>query len=158
MNKRNTAWDYLTHIMVIWGISVLSISVFALLFGENEKEYSSIFALGSEGISLATLAQFFCLAVIISTLRWVFFTDGLIKRLPIVVRCLLMIAGVILTVGVLAAVYGWFPVNQVMPWVMFLICFFVCAAISVAVSVWKEKSDNQKMQAALERLKGEEAK
>lgn len=158
MNKKNNAWDYLTHIMVVWGISVLSISVFAFLFGENEKGYSSIFALGSEGISLATLAQFFCLAVIISTLRWVFFTDGLIKRLPIGVRCMLMVAGVILSVGILAAVYGWFPVNQVMPWVMFLICFFICAAISVAVSVWKEKSDNQKMQAALERLKGEETK
>lgn len=158
MDKKNNIWDYLTHIMVVWGISVLSISVFAFLFGENAKGYSSIFALGSEGISLATLAQFFCLAVIISTLRWVFFTDALIKRLPIVVRCMLMVAGVVLSVGILAAVYGWFPVNQVLPWVMFLICFLICAAISVAVSVWKEKSDNQKMQAALERLKGEEAK
>ncbi|MBO5282452.1 MAG: DUF3021 family protein [Lachnospiraceae bacterium] len=158
MNKKNTVWDYLTHIMVVWGISLLSISVFAFLFGENGKGYSSIFSLGSEGISLATLAQFFLLAVMITTLRWVFFTDGLIKRLPIAARCIWMVAGVILTVGVLAAVCGWFPVNQVMPWLMFLICFFVCAAISVAVSVRKEKNDNQKMQEALERLKGEEAK
>lgn len=158
MNKRDTVWDYLTRVMVIWGISVLSISVFAFLFGGKGKGYSSIFALGSEGISLATLAQFFLLAVIISTLRWVFLTDGLIRRMPLFVRCLLMVACVILSVGILAAVYGWFPVNQVMPWVMFLSCFFVCAAISVVVSVWKEKSDNQKMQTALEHLKGEETK
>jgi len=62
---------------------------------------------------------------------------------------------VILAVIVFSYLFGWFPMNQLLPWVMFLICFFVCAFISVIVSVLKEKND-KKMQDALERLRGEE--
>lgn len=68
----------------------------------------------------------------------------------------MMFACIILSIALFAAVFQWFPVNQIKPWLMFFICFFVCASVSVLVSVLKEKSDNRKMQAALERLKEEE--
>lgn len=156
MLKKSTIFDYLTNVMVIWGISILSLSLFCFLFGESAREYSTIFELGNAGLSVTTLIQFLCLAVVISALRWTFFTDVLIKKLSILVRSILMFASVIATVGVFAAVCKWFPVNQVLPWVMFFVSFTVCALVSVAVSVLKEKGENKKMQEALERLKGEE--
>ena len=50
-------------------------------------------------------------------------------------------------------IFGWFPVNEVKPWIMFLICFTVSAGASTIISVLKEKENNKKMQEALERLK-----
>ena len=85
-----------------------------------------------------------------------FFTDTLFKKLTVLFRSIGMLTGVIVSVGVLSAMWQWFPVNQVLPWIMFIVCFFVCACISVVVSMLKERSDNRRMQDALERLKSEE--
>ena len=151
--KKNTIFDYVTNIMVIWSVSVLSLCAFCALFGEMAQGYSSIFQLGDKGLSLATLMQFFFLAAVITSLKWLFFTDSVIKNGNMLQRSILMFACVILSVALFAAKFQWFPVNQVKPWLMFFLCFFFCAAVSVTVSVLKEKSDNRKMQEALERLK-----
>lgn len=156
MIKKNTVFDYLAQVMIIFGISVISLSVFCCLFGAEAEGVSSIFELGSAGLSVATLGQFLLMAFVISGFRWLFFTDVLIRNLAMTLRCVLMFACVIGSVGVFAAAFKWFPVGQALPWVMFFICFFVCAVVSAGVSVLKEKSDNRKMQEALERLKGED--
>ena len=156
MIKKNSIFDYAVHTMVIWGISILSICLFCALFGESAKELSTLFQLGSRGISLETLMQFLVLAIVITGLRWLFFTDALFKRMTVLFRSIWMLTGVIVSVGVLSAIWQWFPVNQVLPWIMFIVCFLVCACISVIVSMLKERSDNRRMQDALERLKSEE--
>ena len=158
MIKRNTIFDYLEQVMIIFGISVICLSVFCRLFGEGAKEFSSIFALGSKGLSVSTLGQFLLMAFVISGLRQLFFTDRLIRNLGMAYRTVLMFAFVIGFVGIFATLFKWFPVGQLRPWILIFICFFVCAMISAGVSVLKEKSDNRKMQEALERLKGEEIK
>lgn len=142
--------------MVIWGIAMLSLCLFCIIFGENAKGHSSIFELGSKGISIATSIQFFCLAVILASLRTLFFTELFIKKLNIMGRTIWMILCMILSIGVFAFSFQWFPVNQIKPWIMFFICFSICATISIMVSAIKEKSDNKKMREALERLKGED--
>ena len=65
----------------------------------------------------------------------------------------MMFVCVILLIGIFAAIFQWFPVNDMKSWTMFFVCFFVCACISVVISAIKEKSDNKKMQEALEHLK-----
>lgn len=156
MIKKNSIFDFLGQIMVAWGISTLSLCLFCFLFGKSAKGYSSIFALGNMGISISTLMQFFCLSMILTILRWIFFTDIVIKKLSILLRSIFMFAGIIVSVGIFAAACHWFPVDEVVPWILFLVCFFVCAAVSILVSVLKERSDNKKMQAALTHMLGED--
>lgn len=156
MIKKKTIFDYFTHIMVVWSISMLSLCIFCFLFGQEAKGYSSIFILGNAGLPIATMMQFLGLAVITASLRWIFFTDIFVKRLSIMFRSILMFTCIIVSVGILAGVFGWFPVGQVVPWVMFFLCFSVCAVISIVVSAMKEKSDNKRLQEALKRMKEEE--
>ena len=156
MIKKSTIFDFLTHIMVVWGISVLSLCVFCFLFGESARGMSSLFELGNAGISIGTLLQFFLLAMVITALRWLFFSDKLIKQLGMLFRTTFMFMGVIIAVGILAAVFEWLPVNEVKSWTMFLFSFLICAIVSICVSASKEKIENKKLQDALERLKEEE--
>ena len=65
MIKKNTIFDYLTQIMIVWGISILSLCLFCSLFGEDAKQYSSMFQLGNSGIAITTLMQYLFLSVII---------------------------------------------------------------------------------------------
>ena len=155
MIKKSTIFDYLTQIMIIWGISVLSLCLFCSLFGEVAKQYSSMFQLGKTGVAVVTLMQYLLSSVIITSLRWLIFTDILIKRVSIVIRTVVMFGCVILLTGIFAAIFQWFPIDDIKSWIMVFVCFFVCSCISVVVSAIKEKSDNKKMQEALEHLKGE---
>ena len=155
MIKKSTIFDYLTQIMIIWGISILSLCLFCSLFGEVAKQYSSMFQLGKTGVAVVTLMQYLLLSVIITSLRWLIFTDILIKHVSIVIRTVVMFVCVILLTGIFAAIFLWFRFDNIKAWIMFFVCFFVCSCISVIVSAIKEKSDNKKMQEALEHLKGE---
>lgn len=156
MIKKNTVFDFLAEVMVIYGITVISIVICTFLFGSEAKGISTMFALGRSGIPMATLMQFLLMAFLVSVVRWICFTDKLIKNASIAVRSIVMIVSIILIAGVFAAIFGWFPVNMTLPWVMFIICFAVYAAIGTVVSVLKERSENKKLQEALERLKGDE--
>lgn len=156
MIKRNTIFDFMTNVLVVFAISVISIGIFTFLFGKDAEGVSSIFALGEKGIPLSTIIQFLVMAFIITMFRWVFFTDKLIKILSLTVRTILMFVMIIIMIVVFAAVFQWFPVNMVKPWIMFFICFAICATVSVIISSIKEKKENEKLQEALENLKQED--
>ncbi len=155
MNKKDTVFSYLTQIFLIYGFTILTLNIFCLFFGEGAKDFSTIFAMGSSGLSLATMIQFFALAVCIATFRFVLFSDGLIRKVPIAVRTVIMFTLVILLMILFIYLFGWFPINMWQPWVMFLLCFGISAVFSTLLSVWKEKLENQMMEEALSRLKAE---
>ncbi|NLG04397.1 MAG: hypothetical protein GX567_11315 [Clostridia bacterium] len=157
MTKEHSILDYLSQIILIWGISILSLCLFCAVFGETALEYSSIFILATSGIPISTCMQFLLMSFVIVSLRWLFFTDRLFKKLTILMRSILLFLFIIVFISIFAIIFKWFPVNELLPWLLFLICFFVYSSISVIISVYKDKSDNDKMQAALDQLKKEEA-
>ncbi len=157
MIKKNTIFDFMINVMVVFAISIISICLFTFLFGKEAVEVSSIFALEEKGIPLSTVVQFLVLAFIITMMRWIFFTDKIIKTLSLTLRIISMFVMVIIMIGVFAAIFQWFPVNMVKPWIMFFICFVICATASVIISSLKEKKENEKLQEALELLKQEDA-
>lgn len=156
MIKKNTIFDFMINVLVVFAISVISICIFTFLFGKDADGISSIFALGEKGIPLSTIFQFLLMAFIITMLRWIFFTDKLIKTLSLTVRIILMFIMVIIMIAVFAAIFQWFPVNMVKPWIMFFLCFAICATVSVIISSLKEKKENEKLQEALDFLKQED--
>ncbi len=156
MIKKDTIFDFMTNVMMIFGVSVMCLLLFTFLFGEDAKAVSTIFALGNKGIALQTLLQFFVSSFLITVLEWMFFTDKIFKKMSLTVRFILTFISIVILIAVFATIFRWFPVNMVLPWVMFLICFAVCATVSVVLSVLKEKRDNAKLQNALELLKGDD--
>ena len=87
--------------------------------------------------------------------RFVLFSDGLIRKVSIAVRTIIMFSLVIVMIVYFICRYGWFPIDMWQPWVMFFLCFGISAAISTWLSGWKEKLENQVMEEALKRLKAE---
>lgn len=153
MRKNNTIFDFVGQIFIIFGFTVICLNIFCLLCGEDAKEFSTIFELGRKGISSATLFQFLLEAVFIVILREIFFTDKWIKKASIGVRTVGMFSSVIITIILLVCLFGWFPIDMWQPWVCFILSFATCAGVSTIVSVLKEKSENKKMEEALQRLK-----
>lgn len=153
MDEKKSVFSYVTHIFSIFGITMLILAALTVLCGEEAKEVSTIFALGGNGIPITTILQFFLTSVLTATINMLFFSDGLIKKVPIWCRTVGMLLTEVLMIIIFVALFGWFPMDMWQPWVMFALCFFVCFGISVVFTVLKEKIGNQKMEAALTRMK-----
>lgn len=157
MKEKKSIFDYIGQIFMVYGFSIICLCVFCILFGESAKRYSSMFEFGDQALSKWTLLQFLLVSVVIITLRYLFFTDMLIKKASVTMRTIGMFASVILVIVLCVKCFGWFPVNELKPWILFFICFGVSAGVSTAAFTIKEKTENKKMEEALLRLqKGEE--
>ena len=153
MQRKETLITFAEKTFMIFGFTIAVLNVFCFIFGAQAKAISAMFSLGSDGLSVATSLHFLLLSAIISALRAVFFTDMLIKDMSLPVRTVCMFACVIITMVFFAVLCRWFPVDSLIAWVMFFICFIVSAGLSAAISSLREKGENRRIQAALDRFK-----
>ena len=156
MDNKPTILDYLSQVFMIFGITVLALTVFCLLFGNSAQDFSAIFSLGGAGLSVRTMLQFLLAIAITIVLRYVFMTDLIIKKMPLAARIITMFAAAFLNIMAFVILCGWFPVDNLTAWIMFLISFAISCAVSTAVSLLKEKMENRKLAEALNKLKEEE--
>lgn len=156
MKQKNSILDFLNQVLVIFGITVVCLIVFVAFFGEDGESVSTIFQLGSKGIGISTLLQYLLLSVLITVLRMLLFTDKLVKNATIAIRVVTMFVSIVVLIAIFAAVFGWFPVHMWQAWLAFFVCFAISAGISTVVSVAKEKSDNERLQTALDNFCGGE--
>lgn len=157
MEERKTIFNYLGQVLMLFGVIAVMLNIFCVLFGESAQEYSTMFSLGKSGLSVETMAEFFLLAPVIVFLRFIFFTDVVIKNLSILARTVSMVLLVLAAVAVFIVLFGWFPAEMWQPWLMFFLCFGVCFVISAMLSAWKERLENKRMEEALRKLKQQDA-
>lgn len=156
MEERKTIFHYVGDVFMIFGVTMLILNMLCLMFGECAKGYSTIFSLGREGISIQIVFEFLLASVCTTFLRFLFFTDTVIKNMTLVVRTVCMVTAELGVIACFILVCGWFPVNDWLPWGMFFLSFAVCFVISSACTALNERMENKKMQDALERVKKQE--
>jgi len=155
MEEKKTIFDYLALVMIVFGFSMLVMNIFCLMFGSSAKGFSAMFELGNQGIPVKVVFEFLCLSALITGIRFIFFTDVLIKKMPFWARTICMLLSVIIIIAAFIILFDWFPVDMWQPWAMFFICFGISFIGSYFVMMVKEKVENRKMKEALERLKEE---
>ena len=155
MDKKPTIFDYLSQVFMIFGITILALNIFCLIFGESAREFSTIFALGNEGLSVKTMLQFLLAIAITITFRSIFMTDLIFKKMPLSARIIVMFAAAFLNIVIFVIVCGWFPVNNLLAWIMFIISFTVSCTASTLVSLLWERTENKRLAEALNKLKEE---
>ncbi len=153
MEEKKTIFDYVEMVFTTFGFTIVILTLLCFLFGEDAKEISSIFSLGKEGLSIAIMTQYLMVSVLIVALRFLFFTDVVIKNMSVTVRTLCMLLSVIGIIVFFIIRFGWFPIDMWIPWFMFIACFGICFVVSTMIAILKERTENKKMEEALTRLK-----
>ncbi|MBD5544737.1 MAG: hypothetical protein HDR01_11000 [Lachnospiraceae bacterium] len=156
MEERKTIFDYLAQVMIVFGFAMLIMNVFCMIFGNSAKGFSTMFELGNQGIPVEISFQFLCISALNVGVRFLFFTDTIIKKMPIWLRTVCMLVAVVGIIAVFILVFHWFPVNMWQPWAMFFICFAISFLGSYLVMRIKENVENRRMEEALQRLKEKE--
>lgn len=153
MDKKKGILWYFSQVFMLYGIIILFLCTFCKCFGEEGAAISTIFALGDKGLSVSTMFEFFLAIAIIVLLRFVFMTDIIIKKLPLVFRNIaLLTGGLLVSVGCIFA-FGWFQAEDGKAWVMFFVSFSLSCGISTLVSAIAEKQENRRLEEALKRFK-----
>ena len=155
MEERKTVFDYIGQVFATFGMTVMILNVFCCLVGEEAKGSAAIFSLGAQGLGADILNEFFLISVLIVGERFLFFTDVVLKKMSVPLRTAGMFATVIVSIVACSAVFGWFPIGMWQAWAGFFVSFFVCAGVSVVVTVLRERTENRRMEEALRRLKKE---
>ena len=153
MEEKRTIFDYLAQVLTIFGFTILTIAVFCLVFGNSAKDFSTLFELGNQGISINIIFQFLLVSVLITGVRFIFFTDIFIKKVPVWLRTICMSTVIVIIIAAFVITFHWFPVNMWKPWVMFFICFGISFLGSYFVTKIREDIENRQMEEALRRLK-----
>lgn len=157
MEKGKTVFDYLGQVMIVFGFTMLALNIFCIIFGDSAKDLSAMFELGNQGIPVGIAFQFLCVSALTICVKLVFFTDMLIKNMPIWLRTICMLATIVAIIIVFSVLFHWFPVDMWQSWAAFLISFGLSFLGSYLVVVMKEKTENRKMEEALRRIKEKEA-
>ncbi len=155
MEKKQSVFSYLIQVFMIYGIANVLLNLFALIFGESAEEISTIFSMGNKGVGAATCFQFLLAMFLIVGIEYLFTSDVMIKLLPMTARIVLLLGLVLGVIAGFILVFDWFPAGELLPWIMFLLCFAVSFVISVAVSSAYEKLESRKMEDALKKYKEE---
>lgn len=153
MEDRKTIFDYIGQTFITYGFSIVALNLLCILVGEYAQDVSSIYSLGKEGLSTATMVQFLVVSICITGLRALFFTDRLFRQMSITGRTVCMLLSIIVLIVLSAAVFGWFPIGMWQAWTGFFVTFAVCFVCSMLITRLKEKTENRKMEEALRRLK-----
>ena len=153
MEEKKTIFDYLAQTMLLFGVTVLILNLFCLVFGNSAKDVSAIFALGAQGLPVGISFQFLCVSVLITGARYVFFTDVVIKKMPVWLRTACMLTFTVILISAFIILFHWIPIHLWQPWFMFFLCFGICFACSCFFVTLKEKAENRRMEEALRRLK-----
>ena len=156
MDKKFSILEFCSQVFTIYGITIVLLNIFCILFGESAQELSTIFSMGSQGLGIATSFQFLLAVLAITIIRFIFMTDILIIKMPTAARIAAMFVGTFAIILVFIIVFDWFPTDLPMAWIMFLICFVVCSTAGTMISLVVEKQENRKLEEALKRYKEEE--
>ncbi|MDE6530895.1 MAG: hypothetical protein K2K96_08990 [Lachnospiraceae bacterium] len=156
MDKKFSILEFCSQVFTIYGITIVLLNIFCILFGASAQELSTIFSMGSHGLGVATSFQFLLAVLAITVLRFIFMTDILIIKMPTAARIAAMFAGTFAIILVFIIAFDWFPADLPMAWIMFLICFVVCCTVGTMISLVAEKQENRKLEEALKRYKEED--
>ncbi|MDE6014629.1 MAG: hypothetical protein K2H41_02850 [Acetatifactor sp.] len=155
MEEKRNIFDYLAQILIVFGFAILMLNIFCLAFGDSAKEFSAMFELGNQGIPTKIVFQFLFVSVLIVSVRFIFFTDIIIKKMPIGLRTICMLTAIVMIIAAFVITFHWFPANMWQPWAMFLVCFGISFIGSYFVMAVKEKLENRRMNEALQRIKNQ---
>jgi hypothetical protein len=152
MEDRKTVFEYIAQLFTTFGIMVLIFIVINIIIGNEARDLSTLFSMGSAGLSSATLLELLLLAVIITIAQNIFLSDILIKSMALIVRNILFFVTIMIAITVFVIIFGWFPIYNAAAWIGFIVSFAVCTAISACVMRLEEKAENKKMQEALKKF------
>lgn len=143
-NRNQRKYSFIAQVLILFGVDILLLMILALVFGDGARQISNMFQLGSKGLALSTLLQFFLSSVVIISFKTLFFSDKLFKKLLTLWRTILMLFCILLSHILFIIIFHWFPFDNLYAWAGFLLGFGGGFIVCTAFMLIKTRLENRK--------------
>ena len=143
---------FIGSLLQIFAVIILIFSIATFLIGKGAAKFPNLFMLENEGIAIKTFFQLFVFSFLICLLRFVFFTDVFIKKAGLLLRNVLFFILTIAVFVISALIFCWIP-NEPLFWMLVLISYSVSTVISILLTNFFTKKEDEKLNNALEAMK-----
>ncbi len=153
MDKKEYIFKFLNQMFLIFGITVVVLSLFCLFIGEKVQHISPLFDMGYTGISLETIFQILLTSFLITLINTLIFSDLLKIYITKTKRILIFLSFIFGIIFIFIHLFKWFPTNLLITWLVFALCFIISSLISIYITFTNEKAEDMNMEIALKELK-----
>jgi len=139
--------DLMRNFGAIFTLSILAISFVGLLvvrYAPDAQDISSLFASGGMGLSFNAVLQIAGFSLILAFLSIVVVSDRFIKKMRFLARTILLFLAALFTFSMFAIVFKWFPIEDPLAWLGFVLSTFVCFLFSLGLTLLKLKLEGRK--------------
>ena len=147
---------FLHNTGTIFTLSLLVITFINLLFShidENIEELSSLFALVEYGLTYRTILQITGFSVIMAGLATFLFSEYFFKKTLFLRRTILFFIATLLVSSGFSCIFKWFPVNDPLAWLGFILSTLICFSASIGLTRVKLKLEGIRYAKLLEAYK-----
>ena len=154
MQKKET-WltGFMSSFFMIFTLEIIFVSLMGVFQGVDAGDYSTLYSLGNQGMSYATMFQLSLNAVVITGLVKLFFYEKFFGNMMIIWRTVLLLIAIIFVIIVFIIVFDWFPIDFIPGWIGFFASFGICFAASTSLMLIKTKLESRKYEELLEHYK-----
>lgn len=139
--------------LITFGILTAIFATLTFFIGEEAAGVSSLFESGNFAIPVKSVFQFFILSFLIALLKNFMYSNYMIKKLPRVLRQIILFVLCFVLLVIIILVCGWFSSDSKLPWLLTAIAFILSFSCSIIMTTILEKKDDDSMNSALEKFK-----
>ena len=139
--------------LIIFGILTVIFAILTFFIGDQAAGISTLFESGKIALHVKAIFQFFILSFLIALLKNFMYSNYMIKKLPRVLRQIILFVLCFILLVIMILICGWFSASVKLPWLLTAIAFILSFSSSIIITTIVEKKDDENMNSALEKFK-----
>jgi hypothetical protein len=148
--------EFLRRFGVVFTITILVISFTGILIARHfpDTQYiSTLFILGSTGLPYSAIVQLAACSLVLAVYSMLFFSERLLTKMRFMWRFFYLYLLTLLTVSIFSMIFGWFPADNPLSWISFILWLTICFTFAYILTRLKFKLENKKINKLLEDYK-----
>jgi magnesium-transporting ATPase (P-type) len=155
-NGKPFVLELLYRFGTVFTLTVLVITLTGILIARytpDAKEISTLFVLGSAGLPYSAILQLAFCDLILAAFSVLLFSERFLTKMRFMWRFIFLYLSTLFTVSIFSMVCGWFPANNPLSWIAFILWLAICIAFAYVLTRLKFKIENKKINRLLKDYK-----
>jgi len=142
--------------LTIFTMTILAMVFAGLLISRyvpEAQDISTLFALKGAGLPYSGILQIAGLAFILAVFCVLITSDRFLVKMRFLLRFFLFLLAVFFTTSIFALIFKWFPVDNALAWISYILSSIICFAVSSIITLLKFKLQDKKYNRLLQNFK-----
>jgi magnesium-transporting ATPase (P-type) len=130
-----------------FSVTILVITITGILLARcdvNVRDTINLFASGGNGLAYEAILQLAAFSALIAFFSVLLFDEWFLPKLRFLRRAFVFMLLVIVTASIFVIIFKWFPTDDILAWLSFILLTVACFAVSFGLTMLKAKREGKK--------------